>query len=284
MLGHQSPCVWLDGLFMRRDSISFFLKIALLPLFLLPIAPAVWLLMVAIGVAPMTWGGFFFNWLIVSIIVEVWFIYRRVRDFFREVWALTVYDSLTKQLAELKAKGLDDLQAGAVLIVGSWRLPTTDETLARAIYLSKGLGSLVIGFLMFSRRIGVEGEIKNAFMTDAFLDLHGCLFYTTGPLSQFAGKHMNRIWDGQNVSSSDATDAAFAAYYATLIVPFAVEAWMILAELKQRGFCPEIDTRDHVTEGIDFTRAFMENGRNIDPAFRAQLSQGITHLSEMRKE
>jgi len=53
--------------------------VVILPMFVLPIAPLVWLLMVAIGVAPMTWGGFFFNWLVVSVMFEAWFIYKRIR-------------------------------------------------------------------------------------------------------------------------------------------------------------------------------------------------------------
>src|SRR2546425_13377339 len=71
------------------DFIRFFVKVDLwpmlqwlpvLPVFMLPVAPLVWLLMVAIGFAPMTWGGFFFNWLVVSVIFEAWFVYKRLRS------------------------------------------------------------------------------------------------------------------------------------------------------------------------------------------------------------
>ena len=79
----------------------------------------------------MTWPGFFINWLVVSVILEAWFIYSRMRDVFRQAWALTVYDALTKQLSELKAKGLDDVQAGAALVLGAWQLPISEETLIR---------------------------------------------------------------------------------------------------------------------------------------------------------
>ena len=67
---------------MKRDLTAFLVTIALLPVIALPIAPAVWLLMVAIKVAPMTWPGFFINWLVVSVILEAWFIYSRMRDRF----------------------------------------------------------------------------------------------------------------------------------------------------------------------------------------------------------
>jgi hypothetical protein len=70
-----------------REFISFFVKgdlwgmlqwLPILPLFVLPIAPLVWLLMVAVGLAPMSWGGFFFNWLVLAVLFDLWFIYRRV--------------------------------------------------------------------------------------------------------------------------------------------------------------------------------------------------------------
>src|SRR5260370_1112302 len=98
---------------------GFLGTIALLPVIALPVAPAIWLLMVAVGLAPMTWPGFFFNWLVVSVIFEAWFVYSRARDVFRNAWALTVHEALTRQLSELKGKGLDDVQAGAALVVGA---------------------------------------------------------------------------------------------------------------------------------------------------------------------
>ena len=71
------------------DFIRFFVKVDLwallswlpfLPLLMLPVAPLVWLLMVAVGLAPMTWGGFLFNWLVVSVIFTAWFTYKRLRS------------------------------------------------------------------------------------------------------------------------------------------------------------------------------------------------------------
>jgi hypothetical protein len=59
---------------------------------------------------------------------------------FRDAWSLSVHDSLSKQLTELKDKGMDDVQAGAVLIIANWQLPNTEEMLTRAMLLSKGLG------------------------------------------------------------------------------------------------------------------------------------------------
>ena len=150
-----------------------------------------------------------------------------------------MYDALTKQLSELKAKGLDDVQAGAALVLGAWQLPISEETLIRGALVSKVLGErLVIGLLMFSKKIGVHNAMKHALMTDRFFHLHGCLYFTAVPLTDFARKHMNRIWNLESVSKDDATDAAFAAYYATLIVPFAVDAWMMLAELKHARILP----------------------------------------------
>jgi hypothetical protein len=200
----------------------------------------------------------------------------------RRASALTAHQSLTQQFSAAKAQGFDDTQAGAVLIASAWQLPAAQETVARAVLLSGCLGDLVIGLLMFSRRIGVDKAMQKALTADPFWHTHGCLYFTAVPLTDFARKHMNRIWNRQNVSDSDASDAAFAAFYATLIVPFAVDAWIMLAELKQRGFCPDIDNRDHVSEGLNNTRAFLETATNIDPRFHAMLSQGIKHLSQMR--
>jgi hypothetical protein len=202
--------------------------------------------------------------------------------FFSEVLTATVYDALTQRFSELKGKGLDDVQAGALLIVGNWKLPVTEDTLARTAVLSYRLGDLVIGFLLFAKRIGAQKAVKHALTNDPFFHRHGCLYFTAVPLTDFARKHMNRIWNRQSTSGNDASDAAFAAYYATLAVPFAVDAWMMLAELKTLGFCPEIDQRDHVSEGIRRTREFLETASDVDPQFRSLLSDGIGHLKQMK--
>ena len=94
---------------------------------------------------------------------------------------------------------------------------------------------------------------------------------------------MNRIWNQERVDSADASDAAFAAYYATLITPFAVDAWLMLAELKQLGFCPDIDHRDHIADGIANTRRFLDTAKDADPDFCAMLNEGVQHLSKMKK-
>src|SRR5947207_440097 len=135
-------------------------------------------------------------------------------NFIHKVAALTEHDSLSKQLSQNKAKGLDDLEARGVLIYQKWSLPQTPEALARAALLSKNLGELVIGLLMFSKRIGVAKATKHALLDDPFFNLHGCLYGTAVPLTDFARKHMNQIWNKERVDPADAADAAFAAYYA----------------------------------------------------------------------
>jgi hypothetical protein len=65
--------------------------------------------------------------------------------FFRDTWTVAVYRALTRQLSELKAKGLDNVQAGAALVTGTWQVPVTYETPARTWLLSRDLGDLVIG-------------------------------------------------------------------------------------------------------------------------------------------
>jgi hypothetical protein len=92
---------------------------------------------------------------------------------------------------------------------------------------------------------------------------------------------MNRIWNQQRVDPADACDAAFAAYYATLIAGFAVDAWLMLAELKKLGFGLEIDKRDHGREGVRGARTFLETAKNADPEFCRLLDEGIQHLGRM---
>jgi len=203
--------------------------------------------------------------------------------FIRDVLTLTRYDALKRALAQNKATGFNDIEAGAGLLLHALNLPMTNDALVRAVRLSSALGDLVIGFIMFSKRIGTHKAIKNALLTDRFPELHQCLYFTSVPLSDFARKCMNRIWNHQRVSPADATEAAFAAFSATLVTPFAVDAWLMLAELKGLGFCPEIDTRDHLREGIRNAREFLETATNVDPEFRALLNEGIMHLSKMGK-
>ena len=70
------------------EFIRFFVKfdlwpilqwVLVLPFLMLLIAPLFWLLMVAVGLAPMTWAGFFFNWLIVTVMFETYFVYKRIK-------------------------------------------------------------------------------------------------------------------------------------------------------------------------------------------------------------
>src|SRR5712691_4009445 len=120
-------------------------------------------------------------------------------DFFRKVRMLSAHDSLTRQLAESKAKGLDEIQARAVLLIKMWRMPVSHDTFARAMRLSKMLGELVIGLIMFSKRIGVAKATRDALAVDSFHDLHRSLYYTAVPLMNFARERINRIWNRQRV-------------------------------------------------------------------------------------
>ncbi len=92
---------------------------------------------------------------------------------------------------------------------------------------------------------------------------------------------MNRIWNKRSIEPVDASDAGFACFYGSLIAPFAVDAWLMLMELKQLGFCPTIDERDHVKDGIKHASLFLVTAKNVDPDFRVLLEQGIYHLSKM---
>ncbi|MGA2544819.1 MAG: hypothetical protein ABSG78_24990 [Verrucomicrobiota bacterium] len=199
--------------------------------------------------------------------------------FIHKVAALSQHGQLTEQLSQNRAKGLDNLEAGALLFTQKWNLPQTPDALARTVLLSQNLGEMVIGFLMFSKRIGIENATKKALLDDPFCNLHGCLYVTAVPLTDFARKCMNRIWNKERVDPADGSDAGFAAYYATLIAPFAVDAWIMLDELKKLGFCPKIDNRDHVKEGIKHVTRFLETAKNADPEFCSLLNEGIKHLS-----
>lgn len=85
--------------FVGFDLCAMLMWLAFLPLLLVPVAPLVWLLMVAIGVAPMTWAGLLFNWIILSVMFAVYLIYRRIQANWRLFQAirakggpLTVHD------------------------------------------------------------------------------------------------------------------------------------------------------------------------------------------------
>jgi hypothetical protein len=74
--------------FVSFDLASFLMWLPILPLLMLPFAPFLWLRMVALHVAPMSWGGLFSNWLILSAMFELWFIQRRLRGNWRLVQRL----------------------------------------------------------------------------------------------------------------------------------------------------------------------------------------------------
>lgn len=85
-----------------------------------------------------------------------------LKSFIDKVVTLNRYDLLQKQPAENKAKGLDDVEAGALLILRRWKLPQTPEMLPRAVALAITLGESrwVIGLLMFAQRTGVHRAVS----------------------------------------------------------------------------------------------------------------------------
>jgi hypothetical protein len=177
--------------------------------------------------------------------------------------------------------GLDETEAGALLLTQRWKLAVTDDILIPAIFLSKNLGDSLIGCLGFSKRIGIEKKFKLAFLSDSFISRHECPYLTAAPFTAFARKPMTKHWAGRPAKPADLLDASFACYYASLISPIAIDAWLMLAELKQLGFCPDIDQREHATEGISAARDFLNRATNIDDEFRALLVKGMNHLSNM---
>jgi len=64
----------------RGDLGPILLCLLFVPLIALPIAPVVWLLVAAVDLAPMSWGGFLWNWLMLSVIFGAYFTYRRVKN------------------------------------------------------------------------------------------------------------------------------------------------------------------------------------------------------------
>ncbi len=88
--------------------------------------------------------------------------------FIRKVGLLSEQRRLNERLSQIRAKGSDNPKAGAMLFIEEWGLPNTADALARATLLSQNLGELTIGFLMFSKRIGVAKATGNALLHDPF--------------------------------------------------------------------------------------------------------------------
>jgi hypothetical protein len=208
-----------------------------------------------------------------------------LRNFIDKVLALTRYDQLRKQLAENRAKGLDETECNALLVLQRWDLPTSPDMAARAVALAMGLGESerVIGLLIFSQRLGLRRAMRSAFAFDPFFSRHGCLYATAVPLTEFARKYMIRLWDQKPVTPGIVQDVAFAAYYATLIAPFALDAWLMLAQLRQWGTTLEIDGRNHAEEGMANGRAFLDSNPDADPEFLELLRAGIDQLAHAGK-
>jgi hypothetical protein len=197
--------------------------------------------------------------------------------------ALAEHRRLTTELAENNAKALNPYEGGAMLVLNEWNLPETDDTLARAVLLSKNLGELLIGFIMFSKRIQIATAISRALLADPFVAMRS-LYVTSVPLTDFARDQLQRIWSGSQVDHANAIDSGFAAFYASLITPFAADAWLMLAELKRFGACPDIDKRDHVREGIAGVQSFLKSNRTVAPEMRQLLKEGIEHLKALGSE
>jgi hypothetical protein len=196
------------------------------------------------------------------------------------------YRLLEDWLAEHKASGLDDVEASALLIVRYWNLPRTPEIGSRAIVMAKNLKEpkWVIGLLMFAQMLGVGRAMSRSFAADPFFVRHGQLYATTIPLTDFSRKYMKRIWNKQYVKPVTVRYTAFAAFYTTMICPFDVSAWLILAELRKMGMSLEVDGRDHATEGIANGEDFLARFPDADPEFRVLLTEGIKHLRQAGKE
>ena len=150
-------------------------------------------------------------------------------NFFRETKRVADLQLLRKQLLDSQARGLTYTEACASLIVHRWQIPRTLDSDLRTLRLSQNLGEadLVIGFLIFSERIGVHKAVKDALLNDPFYHLYGGFYATALPLTDFASKHLWRPW---NESSGDLLgDSVYAAFYASLAAPCAIEAWIIVA-------------------------------------------------------
>jgi len=197
---------------------------------------------------------------------------------YREASALIDYELLSKQIAASMTKGLSATEAGARLLAQQWHFPVGDQTFPRAKLLATNLGELVVGFIMFSKRAGVWEAIGNSLKSDPFFEKHGCLYGTSVPLTDLGRKQMNRLWNQQHINPNDLSDAAFAAYYATLVAPIAIDAWIMLAEFRRLGVCPDMDSRDHANEGVQYAETFLERYADADPEFRELLLKGVQQL------
>jgi hypothetical protein len=204
-------------------------------------------------------------------------------SFIRTTTTLARYRRLQEQLTANRESGLNDIQASALLIIDGWRLPRTEPILDRTVALAMNLRepTSVISVLMFTRRLGLSKAMRRCFTNDQFYERHGRFYETAIPMTDYARKHMNRLWNGQQVSHVLMLDTAFAAYYATLVCPFAVDAWLILLDLHQRGIDLEIDGRDHAAEGISNAEQFLRDVHDADPQFRDLLTAGIKQLRQV---
>jgi hypothetical protein len=217
----------------------------------------------------------------------------RLFESFRAARSLLEYERLNKQFAQIKGIPLMSHEAAcALLLVQEWKLTHAGDIPARASLLSRNLNANIhpdsretsaIALLMFAKRIGRWKAMGRALPVDPFFTSCGCLYGAVTPLTDFARRLVNRIWNGQRVNTADALDASFASYYATLIAPFAIDSWIMLAELRHYGICPEIDDRDHVSEGVKQAEQFLATAKNADPGFRELIAQGISQLARMAK-
>jgi hypothetical protein len=65
-------------------SVTLVLIFVVSPIIALPFAPFFWLLMVAVGVAPMTWKALLFNWFLLSMGLSALSLFNTFRSAWRQ--------------------------------------------------------------------------------------------------------------------------------------------------------------------------------------------------------
>jgi len=202
-----------------------------------------------------------------------------LRSFLAKAAALSAYDRLQEQINKNMQRGLDATEASALLVLQEWRLPQTIETIPRSVAVAMGLGEprWVIGMLIFTRRAGLSKRMGQSLLQDSFFSRHGVLYEAVVPFTDFARPILNVKRDEIKLDSDDVRDAAFAEYYASRMSPIAVDAWLMLAQLRNWGFNLECDQRDHCAEGVAACEEFLRVCPNADMEFCSV--QNLAHPS-----
>jgi hypothetical protein len=104
--------------FLAADIPGILQGLVVMPLFMIPVAPFVWLVAVAVRACPMTWGGLLFNWLLIAVMWDIYFVYRKIKSNWflyqqfvcesarREV---EVINSATEEIRLAKESGVPDV-------------------------------------------------------------------------------------------------------------------------------------------------------------------------------